>query len=139
MGNQESDIISELAGRVTANSNRILSLSGGGVKGIAELVVLAEIEERTGKSITELFPVITGTSVGGLIAGLLTIPKEPGSSESKYSARQALEIFKEAAPKIFEQHWYSGVKQVFKHKYSQQALKQVLEEHVGNNRLSNAT
>ncbi|WP_218460141.1 patatin-like phospholipase family protein, partial [Rickettsia sp. TH2014] len=48
-------------------SNRILSLSGGGVKGIAELVVLAEIEERTGKSISELFPIIVGTSVGGLI------------------------------------------------------------------------
>ncbi|MGX6960428.1 MAG: patatin-like phospholipase family protein, partial [Rickettsia endosymbiont of Pentastiridius leporinus] len=89
--NIETDIV---------ESNRILSLSGGGVKGIAELVVLAEIEERTGKSITELFPIITGTSVGGLIAGLLTIPKESGSSIPKYSAKEALEIFKEAVPQI---------------------------------------
>jgi patatin-like phospholipase/acyl hydrolase len=37
-------------------------------------MVLIEIEERTGKSITELFPIISGTSVGGLIAALLTIP-----------------------------------------------------------------
>ncbi|KJV91133.1 hypothetical protein [Rickettsia bellii] len=42
MGNQEATIISELEGRVTANSNRILSLSGGGIKGISELVVLSE-------------------------------------------------------------------------------------------------
>lgn len=73
---------------------RILSLSGGGVKGIADLVVLAEIEERTGKSISELFPIITGTSVGGLVAGLFTIPKEYGSKEPKYSAKEALEILK---------------------------------------------
>ncbi|ARD87014.1 hypothetical protein A3306_07430 (plasmid) [Rickettsia bellii] len=139
MGNQEATIISELEGRVTANSNRILSLSGGGIKGISELVVLSEIEELTGKSISELFPIITGTSVGGLIAGLLTIPKELGSSEPKYSAKEALEIFKAAAPKIFENHWYSGVKQIFKHKYSQRGLKEVLEEYVGNNRLSGAT
>lgn len=119
--------------------DRILSLSGGGVKGIAELVVLAEIEERTGKSISELFPIITGTSVGGLVAGLLTIPKEQGSKEPKYSAKEALEIFKNAAPKIFEKRWYRGIKQVFQHKYSSKALQDVLEKELGNNRLSNST
>lgn len=121
------------------NQERILSLSGGGVKGIAELVVLAEIEERTGKSISELFPIITGTSVGGLIAGLLTIPKEQGSKEPKYSSREALEIFKNAAPKIFKKHWYSGIKQVFKHKYNNKALQEILEKELGYNRLSNST
>ncbi|WCR55967.1 patatin-like phospholipase family protein [Rickettsia asembonensis] len=119
--------------------DRILSLSGGGVKGIAELVVLAEIEERTGKSISELFPIITGTSVGGLVAGLLTIPREQGSKEPKYSAKEALEIFKNAAPKIFEKRWYRGIKQVFQHKYSSKALQDVLEKELGNNRLSNST
>lgn len=119
--------------------DRILSLSGGGVKGIAELVVLAEIEERTGKSISELFPIITGTSVGGLVAGLLTIPKEQGSKEPKYSAKEALEIFKNAAPKIFEKRWYRGIKQVFQHKYSSKALQDVLEKELAGNRLSNST
>lgn len=100
------------------DQDRILSLSGRGVKGIAELVVLAEIKERTGKSISELFLIITGTSVEGLVAGLLTIPKEQGSKEPKYSVKEALEIFKNAAPKIFKKRWYSGITQVFKHKYT---------------------
>lgn len=121
------------------NQERILSLSGGGIKGIAELVVLAEIEERTGKSISELFPIITGTSVGGLVAGLLTIPREYGSKEPKYSAKEALEIFKKAAPKIFEKRWYRGIKQVFQHKYSSKALQDVLEKELASNRLSNST
>ncbi len=138
MSNKEQNITSNIDPEIV-KSNRILSLSGGGVKGIAELVVLAEIEERTGKSITELFPIITGTSVGGLIAGLLTIPKEPGSSESKYSAKEALEIFKAAAPQIFPDELLSGVKQVFTHKYSQKPLEKILDDHLGGMRLSEAT
>ncbi len=134
MSNKVSNVISEVI-----KSHRILSLSGGGVKGIAELVVLVEIEERTGKSITELFPIITGTSVGGLVAGLLTIPKEHGSSIPKYSAKEALEIFKEAAPKIFPDELLSGVKQVFTHKYSQTPLEKILDDHLGGMRLSEAT
>lgn len=120
-------------------SNRILSLSGGGVKGIAELVVLAEIEERTGKSISELFPIITGTSVGGLIGALLTIPKEQGSNIAKYSAKDALKIFTDAAPKIFEHHWYDGIKQIFTHKHSQGPLKEILEQHLAELRLDDTT
>ncbi|MFP3013135.1 MAG: patatin-like phospholipase family protein [Rickettsia sp.] len=138
MSNKEQNVTSNIETDIV-KSNRILSLSGGGVKGIAELVVLAEIEERTGKSITELFPIITGTSVGGLIAGLLTIPKESGSSIPKYSVTEALEIFKEAAPQIFPDEYFSGVKQVFTHKYSQKPLEKILDEHLGGMRLSEAT
>lgn len=138
MSHKEQNVTSNIETDIV-KSNRILSLSGGGVKGIAELVVLAEIEERTGKSITELFPIITGTSVGGLIAGLLTIPKESGSSIAKYSAKEALEIFKEAAPQIFPDELLSGVKQVFTHKYSQKPLEKILDEHLGGMRLSDAT
>lgn len=138
MSHKEQNVTSNIETDIV-KSNRILSLSGGGVKGIAELVVLAEIEERTGKSITELFPIITGTSVGGLIAGLLTIPKESGSSIPKYSAKEALEIFKEAAPQIFPNELLSGVKQVFTHKYSQKPLEKILDDHLGGMRLSEAT
>ncbi|WP_197407961.1 patatin-like phospholipase family protein [Rickettsia rhipicephali] len=138
MHNKEQNITSNIETEIV-KSNRILSLSGGGVKGIAELVVLSEIEERTGKYISELFPIITGTSVGGLIAGLLTIPKESGSSIPKYSAKQALEIFKEAAPQIFPDELLSGVKQVFTHKYSQKPLEKILDDHLGGMRLSEAT
>ncbi len=35
--------------------NKVLCLSGGGVKGIAELVVLAKIEEITQQPISKLF------------------------------------------------------------------------------------
>jgi patatin-like phospholipase/acyl hydrolase len=137
--NIKGDTITHDGTSESIKSNRILSLSGGGVKGIAELVVLAEIEERTGKSISELFPIITGTSVGGLIGALLTIPKEQSSNIAKYSAKDALKIFTDAAPKIFEHHWYDGIKQIFTHKHSQGPLQEILEQHLAELRLDDTT
>lgn len=49
---------------------RILSIDGGGIKGIFPASVLAEIEERylDGGSIASHFDLITGTSTGGIVA-----------------------------------------------------------------------
>ena len=45
---------------------RILTLDGGGVRGIVELTILAEIERRVGLNvpIRDLFDLIVGTSTG---------------------------------------------------------------------------
>lgn len=116
--------------------NKVLCLSGGGVKGIAELVVLAKIEEITQQPISKLFNIISGTSVGGLIAALLTIPEEEGSTEPRYSAKEALALFENTAPEIFPQSWFNWG--IIKHKYSQEPLKNMLEKHLGDNRLDDS-
>lgn len=48
--------------------SRMLFLDGGGMKGLVEIEILYEIEEQTGRKITELFDWIVGTSSGGIIA-----------------------------------------------------------------------
>lgn len=47
---------------------QILSLDGGGLKGLYTAAVLAKIEEKHDVNITDHFDLITGTSTGGLIA-----------------------------------------------------------------------
>ena len=54
---------------------RILCLDGGGIKGLIQIEVLIQIEELTGKKITELFNWIVGTSTGGVIALALVYGK----------------------------------------------------------------
>lgn len=47
---------------------RILSIDGGGIRGILPARLLEELERRAGKPAAELFDLIAGTSTGGIIA-----------------------------------------------------------------------
>ena len=47
---------------------RVLSIDGGGVRGIIPAMVLEHIEKETGKPVCDLFDLIVGTSAGGLVA-----------------------------------------------------------------------
>lgn len=48
--------------------SRILSLDGGGIRGLVQLEILMQLEEATGRKVTDLFDWIIGTSTGGIIA-----------------------------------------------------------------------
>lgn len=50
---------------------RILSLDGGGAKGVYTLGVLREVEALAGKPLCEVFDLIFGTSTGSIIAALI--------------------------------------------------------------------
>ena len=47
---------------------RILSLSGGGFRGLYTTRVLKELEQKTGVKIRDQFDLIAGTSIGGIVA-----------------------------------------------------------------------
>ncbi|KAK9706439.1 hypothetical protein RND81_07G124600 [Saponaria officinalis] len=52
---------------------RILTMDGGGMKGLATVKMLKELEKGTGKQIHEMFDLICGTSTGGMLAVALGI------------------------------------------------------------------
>jgi patatin-like phospholipase/acyl hydrolase len=86
------------------NRFQILSLDGGGIKGLFSAAVLASIEEDLSINVTDHFDLITGTSVGGIIALALGLGMKP---------REILEFYLSKGPKIFPrwfglkwlQHW----------------------------------
>ena len=55
-----------------AKEFRILSIDGGGIRGLIPAIVLAELETRVGKPTSSMFDLIVGTSTGGIIALGLT-------------------------------------------------------------------
>ena len=71
---------------------RILSIDGGGIRGIIPARILQRIEEATGKKARELFHMIAGTSTGGIIGCGLTIGKTARPMGDLYAA-QGGEIF----------------------------------------------
>lgn len=65
---------------------KILSIDGGGVRGIIPATILANLESRLppGRRLGECFDIIAGTSAGGIIALLLATPDSNG--KPKYTA-----------------------------------------------------
>jgi patatin-like phospholipase/acyl hydrolase len=61
-----------------AEQRRILSIDGGGVRGIIPAAVLAALEKATGKPTRDHFDFLAGTSTGAVLAGALAagIPAE---------------------------------------------------------------
>lgn len=55
--------------------SRILSLDGGGMRGLIQIEVLRLLEVRTGRKVTDLFDWIVGTSTGGVVALALVYGK----------------------------------------------------------------
>ncbi|KAH8624551.1 hypothetical protein IG631_21290 [Alternaria alternata] len=82
---------------------RILSLDGGGVRGIAELEVLCQIQERLGVKIpiSAFFDLIVGTSTGGIIALALAVKQWP--------VNKCIEEFKRLVKKAFSQREFHGI------------------------------
>ncbi len=64
------------------SGERILCLDGGGIKGLIQIEVLMQIEQLTGRKITELFNWIVGTSTGGVIALALVFGKHWSASQA---------------------------------------------------------
>lgn len=65
---------------------KILSIDGGGVRGVIPAIVLENLESRLpkGHRLAEHFDIIAGTSAGGIIALLLATPDQEG--KPKYTA-----------------------------------------------------
>ena len=63
---------------------KILTLNGGGSKGVYTLGVLKELEELLGSPLHKHFDLIYGTSTGAIIASLLSLGKDVKFIEKKY-------------------------------------------------------
>lgn len=118
---------------------RILSLDGGGLKGIIQITVLKEIERRTGKRITDLFDLIAGTSTGGLIACALTV--SDNGVDPKYTLKDIEDIYTIRSQEIFPikaglGKWVSKFSSLKNPKFKADGLQNILEEFMGDKRLN---
>ena len=55
---------------------RVLSISGGGTRGIIPSLVLLRLEQITGHHVIDMFDLMIGTSTGAMICAVLTIPQK---------------------------------------------------------------
>ena len=66
--------------------SRLLFLDGGGIKGLVQIEVMRQLEEATGRKITELFDWIVGSSIGAILALGLVYGESLTLKRSAYSS-----------------------------------------------------
>lgn len=79
----------------------ILSIDGGGARGMIPAVILEEVERRSGRRISSLFDRICGTSTGSILACALAAPESAGSTEPMFRAREIVEIYRTLGSEVF--------------------------------------
>lgn len=119
-----------------ADTRTILSIDGGGIRGVIPAMVLREIEDQTGRRIAELFDVIAGTSTGGLIALGLACPDD--GPAPRFRAQELVELYEREGKTIFPHHLFGRLRQLGDEKYSADGLEKVLEDTFGDTRLKDA-
>lgn len=102
-------------------SYTILSLSGGGYRGLFTAYILREIERRWEKNLIDCFDLIAGTSIGGVIACALA---------SGVSTKKIVEIMEKRGPSVFPAH-RRFIPPLFSSKYNPIGLKSQIMEMLG--------
>lgn len=118
---------------------KVLSIDGGGIRGIIPAMVLAEIERRTEKRIAEMFDLVAGTSTGGILALGLTKPGQDGKPE--FSAKKLIELYETEGGRIFSIPVWHRIKSaggVLEEKYPSEGIEEVAKEYFGDVRLAQA-
>ena len=125
---------------------RILSLDGGGIRGIipARILVslekkLQEIDHNPRASIADYFDLIAGTSTGGILSCILLCPDGSDPQRPRFTAQKALEMYMEKGEDIFQLTLMQRIRSaggILDEKYSANGLETVLETYFNELRLS---
>ena len=101
---------------------RILSLDGGGIRGLYSAQMLKNIEEKCDVDFYNDFDLIVGTSTGSILAGAIV---------QKIDLDKVISLYKNEGKNIFKKRWFCRFG-LFKSKYSPEPLKEQLKSIFGN-------
>jgi hypothetical protein len=113
---------------------RVLSIDGGGIRGLIPAIVLTELEQRSGRRIFELFDLIAGTSTGGILACALCAP-------DPLPAHELVSLYEVEGPKIFDRDVFQRIRSgegLLDEKYDAGELDRALERFLADKRLADA-
>lgn len=125
---------------------RILSIDGGGIRGIIPGQVLVTLEEkiknRTGNPdarIADYFDLIAGTSTGGILTCIYLCPDENNPTRPKFTAKNAVDIYLDRGGQIFSAPFFKKLQSlagITDEKYPSAPIENLLTEYFKDLKLS---
>jgi hypothetical protein len=125
---------------------RVLSLDGGGIRGLISARVIERLEQLIGEEaggerrVVDCFHLVSGTSTGGLLALALTAPDPGRPGRPRWSGGELAELYLNDGPRIFGDrlHQLLSLWGWTGPKHSPSGLRTALEARVGGVRLREA-
>ena len=121
-----SEVRAGRSGPEPDNPLRILSIDGGGIRGLVPSLVLEQVEKVAKRPVSEMFDVVTGVSSGALVAMALFKSKKP------LRAADVSQLFRDKAGQVFEAPFIRtplfGINSV---RYDSTGLRGLIEDLVG--------
>jgi len=117
----------------------ILSIDGGGIRGVLPATILVEIEQRTNRPISSLFDLMAGTSTGGMLA--LALNKPGADGKPAFTAHDVLDIYVKHGEKIFPHSFFQSLSNpfgLFDEVYPSEGIESLLKEYFGDVPISKA-
>jgi len=124
---------------------RILSIDGGGIRGILPGQILVSLEEKLKQldknpnaAIADYFDLIAGTSTGGILACMYLCPSDKDKKRPRFTAQKAVELYLDRGDEIFDVSFWQKLKSlggISDEKYSEAELVEALEDYIGDIKL----
>lgn len=114
---------------ISAENRALLSLDGGGVRGIMTIQLLKELEQQAGAPCHQIFDMVVGTSTGGIIAGLIA---------SGHTALEIEDLYEKFLTKVFVKRSLFSGQFTDPPKWSKASYRRVLKETLGDQTLEQA-
>ncbi|CAF3886712.1 unnamed protein product [Rotaria sp. Silwood1] len=116
------------------SSYNILSVDGGGIRGIMAAIWLRILELKTNRTCSSVFQMMAGTSTGAIIAAGLSMPKKHSLTEPAYDTSELVKLYRTRGDDIFvkkERAVYSlrNLSISFSSKYSSHGKRKIFEHY----------
>ena len=129
------------AKKKTSNKNsklvRILSIDGGGIRGILPGQILVRLEELlqehdSQSKLADYFDFMAGTSTGGILTCLYLFPDPQNPDRPRFSAKEAVDLYLERGDDIFDISLWRKIRSAagtLDEKYDADELEEALEQY----------
>lgn len=125
---------------------RILSIDGGGIRGVIPGVILSILEQNIQQicgnknaRLADYFDLMAGTSTGGILSACYLLPQNKESKKAKFSAAEIVDLYFQHGEEIFDRPFFHKIRSaggILDEKYPAKGLKKTLKKYMGDTWMS---